>query len=300
MNKASFLIIGGTEKAGTTSMYQYLAAHPQVRASRRKETDYFRSAPPHAISDYLTLFNDGATTKAMYMEASPGYLSESEIAAPAMSALIPDSKLLFILRNPIERLLSGFEFHKSRFHIPESMTFDNYIDLCMRFERNEISQEQTGLKLWHLKVPDAGKYGRHLADFMTRFPCGQIKVTALEDLQKDPFAYVTDVCQWAGLDASFFNDFEFFRANVTFKPRRRWLQKVGLAVNSTFEPVFNRYPMLKHCLLTAYKRVNGAQVEKPAMSPRTREILREYYAGDLRLLTDLLGDGGVMVARWAK
>ena len=38
----SHLIIAGTEKAGTSSVYQYLAAHPGVVASTRKETDYFR------------------------------------------------------------------------------------------------------------------------------------------------------------------------------------------------------------------------------------------------------------------
>ncbi|HSQ38521.1 MAG TPA: sulfotransferase, partial [Anaerolineales bacterium] len=129
--------MAGTEKSGTTSVYQYLGAHPDVAPSGRKETDYFRSPSPHSQSAYEALF-PGAEPGMLRMEASPGYLAESHLAAPAIASLIPDAKLLFILRDPIDRLLSSFEFHKSRFFIPEDLSFDAYIDLCARFERGEI------------------------------------------------------------------------------------------------------------------------------------------------------------------
>lgn len=298
MDSKRFLIIGGTEKSGTTSVYQYLAAHPAVSASIRKETDYFRSALPHTLDAYLALFGGETVAAPTYMEASPGYLAQSKIAAPAIRKLIPQAKLLFILREPIARLLSGFEFHKSRFHIPEQMLFDEYIDLCMRFERDEISVKESGLKLWHLQVPEAGRYGAHLSDFFEHFPAEQIRVTSFEQLQEDPLGYVEGVCAWAGLDATSFQDFEFSRANVTFRPRSRLVQRVGLAANDVLEPLFNRYPSIKRNLLGVYKRLNGTRILRPEMSDQTRRLLESYYRDDLALLSDLVNDDGAMTKRW--
>lgn len=274
------LILAGTEKSGTTSVYLYLNAHPQVAGSARKETDYFRSPPPHSLADYAALF-PGAQPGQTWMEASPGYLAESAVAAPAMAALVPGARLLFILRDPVDRLLSGFVFHKSRFHIPESMHFDDYIARCMAFERGEIGLAEAGLKSWHLRVPEAGRYARHLRDFYQHFPREQIRVTTLEALQADPRAYMQSLCEWAGLAAGFYADFDFVRANVTFTPRRAWLQRLGLGVNARLEPFFNRYPAVKQRLLKAYKRLNGRQETKPAMSAETAALLVDYYAADV-------------------
>lgn len=286
--KPGYLIIAGTEKSGTTSVYQYLNAHPQVAGSARKETDFFRRPPPHSLADYEAMFPDAAPGL-VRMEASPGYLAESHLAAPAMAALVPEARALFILRDPIDRLLSSFEFHKSRFFVPTDMSFDDYVDLCLRFERGEVSADNAGLKKWFLMVPDAGRYARHLRDYEAILPRRQIKVTTLEALQRDPRAFMYGVCDWAGLDGGFYRDFEFVRANVTFSPRRAWLQRLGLWLNEALEPFFNRHPLVKQRLLAWYKQVNGRQVEKSRMSAATAECLVEYYRDDVRELVDRFG-----------
>lgn len=281
--KPSYLILAGTEKSGTTSVYQYLAAHPGVAASARKETDYFRSPPPHALADYEALFPDAAPGLTR-MEASPGYLAESHLAAPAVAALVSDAKLLFILRDPIDRLLSSFEFHKSRFFIPQAMSFDAYVDLCMRYERGEVGAAEAGLGDWFLRVPDAGRYAKHLQDYETRFAGGQLKVMTLDRLQRDARGFMRSVCDWAGLDASFYDGYDFVRANVTFSPRRAWLQRVGLWMNDALEPFFNRHPEVKQRLLAWYKRLNGKPAEKPRMAPATACLLLDYYRDDVDAL----------------
>lgn len=296
---ASHLILAGTEKSGTTSVYLYLNAHPQVAGSARKETDYFRGPGPHRLADYEALF-PGAEPGQVRMEASPGYLAESQVAAPAIAALIPEARLLFILRDPIDRLLSGFVFHKSRFHIPESMSFDDYIALCMRFEGGEIGVAEAGLKEWHLRVPEAGRYARHLRDFYGRFPREQIKVMTLDALRADPPAFMAEVCAWCGLDAVFYETFDFIRANVTFTPRRAWLQRFGLRVNGLMEPFFNRHPAVKQRLLEVYKRINGKGEDKPAMSVATAQLLVDYYEADVAELLQVAGPGAAAARGWLR
>lgn len=296
---AAYVILAGTEKSGTTSVYHYLNAHPQVAGSARKETDYFRKPPPYRLAEYNALFPN-ARFDQIRMEASPGYLAESSIAAPAIAELLPEAKLLFILRDPIERLLSSFVFHKSRFHIPKSMSFDDYIALCMLFERGEIGQTEARLKTWHLRVPDAGRYAKHLRDFYQHFPRRQIKVMPLEILQSDPHAFMVELCEWAELDAGVYRDFSFTRANVTFSPRHAWLQRLGLSVNSLMEPFFNRYPTIKRALLAWYKRINERQEERPYMSVSTAVLLVDYYKEDIAELIDTVGNRCAFARDWLR
>jgi len=292
-----YLILAGTEKSGTTSVYQYLAAHPDVVASARKETDYFRSPPPHARAAYETLF-PGAAPGLLRMEASPGYLAESHLAAHAIATLIPDAKLLFILRNPIDRLLSSFEFHKSRFLIPRELSFDAYVTLCMRFEHREIAPAEAGLGEWFLRVPDAGRYAKHLQDYEAHFSREQLKVMTLDRLQRDARNFMRAICKWAELDDDFYNGFDFVRANVTFSPRRAWLQRAGLRVNDALEPFFNRHPAAKQRLLRWYKRINGKPAEKPHMSPATTRLLLDYYGGDIDALIEHFAEDVAEARGW--
>lgn len=87
-----FLIVGGAEKAGTTSLYRYLAAHPEVCASLSKETDYFRRANPDR-NQYLEQFPPIADGQRLRLESSPGYLAEAEVVAPAIARVVPDAML---------------------------------------------------------------------------------------------------------------------------------------------------------------------------------------------------------------
>ena len=294
-----YLIVAGTEKAGTTSVYHYLNSHPDVVGSIRKETDFFRTTSPHALADYhahFPLAEPGATL----MEASPGYLSESKCVAPAIAHLLPEARLLFILREPLERLLSGFLFHKSRFHIPESLGFDEYIDLCLSFERGDISEEDAGLKAWHLSVVSAGRYAHNLRNFYECFPREQIKVMTTHRLQKDSRGFMRDVCSWAELNPDVYERFSFVRSNAGFQPKRAWMQRAGLRLNRGLEPLFNRHPKIKLLMLNAYKRLNGREDPKPTVSPRTTAALVEYYASDLADLQQMVGTELAEVEHWLR
>jgi len=115
-------LIAGTEKAGTTSVFVYLSQHPQVCASSRKETDFFRNEfsgdRQRDEAAYAGYFRKCTADQHILMEASPAYLGEADIVAPRIHALLPDAKLLFILREPIARLYSAYNFYVARLSIP--------------------------------------------------------------------------------------------------------------------------------------------------------------------------------------
>ena len=110
MAMPDFMIIG-TQRGGTTSLYNYLLAHPQIVAATKKEIHFFdkkfqrgipwyRAQFPSLIQSDMgeTIGRQGVITG----EASPYYLFHPH--APARAALVvPKTKLIVLLRNPVDR-----------------------------------------------------------------------------------------------------------------------------------------------------------------------------------------------------
>ena len=96
MNHPNFFIIGAP-KSGTTSLYNYLSEHPNVFMSKIKGPHYFASRIK-TKKEYLDLFKDAKKQHICIGEASVLYL-------PTLTDY-PDSKLIIILRNPVDVIQS--------------------------------------------------------------------------------------------------------------------------------------------------------------------------------------------------
>ena len=119
----NFLVIGAA-KAGTTSVYEYLKQHPQIWMSPLKETnffalegetlnfrgpgdqDYINRFSITKIEDYLNLFQ-GVSNQVAIGEVSPLYLYSLK-APERIRHYTPDTKIIIILRNPVDRAYSSF------------------------------------------------------------------------------------------------------------------------------------------------------------------------------------------------
>lgn len=118
----NFIIIGAG-RSGTTSLYNYLGQHPDVFMSPVKKTGFFawRGEPPdytkgmvdlaraysiRNLDEYTALFADAGAAKAIG-EATPRYLFVRNTAARIL-AVLPDARLVVVLRNPIKRAFASY------------------------------------------------------------------------------------------------------------------------------------------------------------------------------------------------
>src|SRR5262245_41423321 len=126
-----FLIIGGASKAGTTSVFDYLAKHPQICPSRAKETRFFLDEDYPQPSEkryyrdgpeaYLSFFaKNGGREADWRLEATPDYLY-SPNTPRLIRQTLPNVQFIFILREPCSRLLSWYRFGQARNFIPLRM-----------------------------------------------------------------------------------------------------------------------------------------------------------------------------------
>jgi len=132
LRQIPFLIIGGTQRAGTTTLYKYLSDHPNVCASSIKETRFFldKDYPlPSAdrfngtnLDAYGKFFAHCTDLTKIRVEATPDYLYSD--TALKIADLLPRAKMIFILRDQVERMVSWYKYAIQRGLLEESISFE--------------------------------------------------------------------------------------------------------------------------------------------------------------------------------
>lgn len=102
----TFLVIGAM-KAGTSSLHRYLHSHPEIGMSTTKETDFFLPDEPeeHDLAWYRAMFDAGNPVRG---ETSPNYTKRHLFPGvpTRVHALVPDARLVYVVRDPVERAVS--------------------------------------------------------------------------------------------------------------------------------------------------------------------------------------------------
>ena len=164
-NQYQHFIIGGTIKAATSSLFNYISAHPQVCGSRVKETWFFSMDYSGDLEgdykQYASYFSPTAENTILF-EASPDYLAYKENVAPRIKQVLPDVKLLFVLRNPVARLYSYFNFAKGGLQLPQDMSFEKFVEYCEQYNDGQTAAAESGIAIKHLRAMEIGNYGRYL------------------------------------------------------------------------------------------------------------------------------------------
>ena len=106
----TFIIIGA-QKCGTTSLHTYLGLHPEIGVSREKELNFFLRPDGERDLDWYRSWFD--PSKPVRGEASPGYTNHPlRPGVPErMHAVVPDARLIFVVRDPLKRALSQYRHY---------------------------------------------------------------------------------------------------------------------------------------------------------------------------------------------
>lgn len=193
-----FLILG-TQKGGTSSLYHYLATHPQVLPAVEKEIDFWGWNYTRGIDWYLAHFSPiPSDSQKITGEATPQYLEYTH-AATQISQYFPDIKFLILLRNPADRTISQYyhwvgEGSETR---PLSEVVDAEIELLLQQPEDVIGNKA----YWDLPIKYLGRsiYIEFLRCWMQVFSRDQFLIVRSEDFFQNPDAMLQEVCRFLGL-----------------------------------------------------------------------------------------------------
>jgi hypothetical protein len=288
-------IIAGVNKAGTTSLFVSLSEHPDVSPSAIKETGYFlaprwgEALPPRA-----TWEGSFTTPGALRLEATPSYFYGGAAVAKAMCDVVTDPHVLLVLREPVARAISFFEYQKVRLRFPAELTIEEYLEQADALG-DEVGREPSTEK--YMAVP-GGRYADWLPDWWDVMGRERVRIVWFDDLVTDGAAAVGAVATWLGLDAARLPDAGLRSENRTTAFSNATLQHVALTFNDKSERWLRRAPRFKRTLRSLYFRLNGRSDATPTVSAAVRADLAARFSEPNARLAALVDDAGLARPAW--
>jgi hypothetical protein len=197
----------GAPRAATTWLHKRLSPHPQVFLPKRKEIHfydeprdddipdrdelrwresfYFDVVRPAHLRWYWRQFRDAGDRLAG--DITPLYSTLSQERIRQIRAQIPGLKIIYILRNPVERAWSGLR--KSVWYQKGS----DYLD--------SMSGDWLLLQVTHPDVLLRGDYPRAIVNWESVYPAGRFLYLFHDDVESDPGGVLRQVCDFLGISS---------------------------------------------------------------------------------------------------
>lgn len=292
------LLVAGVTKSGTTSLFAYLAQHPQICAASEKDINYFsplrRGEPieqPLSMHDRYFAHCRGEPHR---LDASPDYFNGGPAVVHAVQEHYPKVKVVMILRDPVARLWSAFRYRKSIGRLDEATSFDAFLDACV--ESYRLGRHTTPEYEHHRTLPEA-RYAEHLAGWFDAFG-DDVRIVFSEDVAARPAEIVADLCAWLGIEVGSAASIEYAPHNVTIAARSRLVEVLARQVNNRADALFRRLPHLEAGLRHLYLRLNAA-TDPERMSDAQRARVEDFYRdANIRLLEQLRERGYDRFPTW--
>ncbi|MCF8318714.1 MAG: sulfotransferase domain-containing protein [Sphingobacteriaceae bacterium] len=289
----SHLIIAGTTKSATSSIFFYLSKHPEVNPSFYKETRFFleESYPlyrPYAYSDkladYLKLFTSKQDSL-ITMEATPDYLYSTDTPQKIHQMLGNAVKIIFILRNPTERMVSWYRFAKQMNEIGD-ISFEEFLKIQ--------TSDNTGKQ--HQRVLIQGNYSNYLANWFTYFTNKQVKIIFFDELKDHEKDVLISVANFLEINPAYFENYDFQKINQTQEIKLNFWHKLftlyrnqkkkirKYSYDSKIQPILSK---LNYWVESFYFKANKKQSSE-VIGQKEYQFLKTYYQADKIKLEILL------------
>jgi Sulfotransferase domain len=265
------LVIIGAMKGGTTSLHKYLSYHPQIAMSDFKELDFFieQFNWQHGLDWYRANFTTAADVRG---EASPNYTKCHLFTGvpERMSRILPEAKLIYLVRDPIKRAISHYIHAVARGR--ENRSLDDAL-ICDR-ENNYIN---TSL------------YFMQIERYLQYYSPEQILLVTQESLATDRLNTLQTVFRFLNVDSEF-QDPRFSQASHESASKK--------------QPTPLRLKLLQvpggRLISKAISLVNpdsiGTAIAKPKLSSTSHQHLTELFHDDLQKLRQFTGQS---FANWS-
>ena len=282
-----FIIIGGIHKAGTTSLFTHLARHPEVNFSKVKETHYFSShlKIPNKYYDsridhqkFSDFFDKNDFKNNLFLEASPEYLYSGDKTIHKIKKEIGDKvKLIFILRNPADKIFSEFNHKKSALKLSSSITFDEY--------KKDITLEDEN-------------YHQHLLKWYENFDEQNIKIIFFDNLKNDALEVFRDISFFLDINPIFFKEEDLTIENKTTNFRNKTLHKIAIFFNINFEFFLKKNFFIKKIIRNIYRKINSKNNKKTINQSSYNDLNEKLIPCNKKLRKLLLLKGYKKLPEW--
>jgi hypothetical protein len=284
------LFIVGAMKAGTTALYEYLRAHPQVFMCVPKEPLYFGSDLKPRFrrmteAEYLDLFK-AARPDQRAGEATPLYLSSTS-AAQEIAAFAPDARIIIMLRNPVDVMHA--QHGQVLFNDSEDIA-DFAAALAAEPERKRGERiPKTATRAAALHYRELVDFVPQVHRFLAAFDRSQVHFVVFDDFVADTAAEYRRVLEFIGVDPDVKVDFTV--RNPSQAARSRVVQRLLFSPPRPLRWLYGRMRRLPfaHRVRDLIQHANSRRVERRRIDPDLRAALTAEFAPQVAELGEIIG-----------
>ncbi len=287
MTRSPNFFIIGAPKAGTTSMHIALSKHPSVFMSSFKEPHYFANDLQHPgyIRDskkYLELFRDATDANKIIGESSVYYAS-SECAIANIAKKIPDAKLLFMLRNPIE-LAQSLHAQKIWSGTEDILDFETAWNTQQARSQGHQIPRCCTIPM-HLQYGETCKIGRQLNNILSVFPKEQVHTIYMEDLRHNVEQELTDLQTFLDIPPE---SLTLIHHNQNKRPKSLLIHTLTRRIVRSMNSIRTKLPLIPSTRLgPLILKLNKQIAVRKKISVNMQNDLKSYFTDDISLLASL-------------
>lgn len=289
-NLPDFLVVG-TGKAGTTSLHHYFDAHPQVLVpSRVKETLFFQIVTnPNreqlafntkaitTFEEYLNQFDEAAEGQ-VCGEVCPSYMFFHDHTIPNIQLYHPrweELKILFVLREPVDKVLSHYHFVTNTLGIEDSS-----LESALELEGSRTGRDDILADLLYVR---GASYYKQVRAFVDVFP--RVEVVFFEQMKRDLAGFMESIYDFLGVDRIPPDN----NGHIHNRSSRRRIPKSTLSkwIRSGIRATVP--PMIRGRISSRIRQsVLDRLFHSETISDETRARLKETFREDVRRLEQLI------------
>jgi len=292
------LIVAGGYRCGTTSLFSYLADHPEIAPSLIKEPAFFfslriqqnPSAYPqgHEVWAYRSMFRKKGAR--VLLEGTSNYLNDPGCAARIARAL-PGARAVLLLREPVARLVSWYRFLRLQNQLEPQLSFEDWI-------RRQLADERPAdQRPYPMQATEHCRYSAYVGEYLRVLGRERVLVLWFDELKADPRAVTQRVCAFAGIEPGYYDAYDFARENESMKITRPRLFAAYRRLHRRFFRLLQPWPRLQHELKVQLFGIVEPRIlplftgpaDPVPVPPALQRELRDYFRSDLAPLRAVTG-----------
>ena len=255
-------------------LYEVFRAHPQICMSRVKETCFFDREFERGLDWYASQFQHCTHVKAIGEVSNSYFFGES--VPMRIKDTVPGVKIITVLRDPVERMLSQLTYRQRRSRsIPAYMTLDEALD----YDETLI---------------ESNCYARYLRRFYAVFPRQQMFVGFYQDLSDAPATFVQRLFAFLNVDASFVPDVVFAKVNKSVRTRSAFMARPAFVLARVLrgQRMFAVLSWAKRSMVVRYLLFSGdraAKLDRAHIDDAVRMRIMKHFRPEILELEELTG-----------
>ncbi len=289
--KPNFFVVGAP-KSGTTSLYFYLKSHPRIFLPRRKELLFFcddlHFTFPLLNERQFLEYYSGVTNQTAIGEVSVWNLYSAN-AARNISQFNPDSRIIIMLRNPVDMLHALHSNHV--FNSNETIAdFEQALNAEVDRKAGRQISPVIRCPVEGLFYSEVASYAQQVQRYYRFFGKEKVLVILFDDFINSTKEAYNDILRFLEIEDRYTTEFKIYNANKTIKSR--FLKHVTINppqwLKATGKVLFPHQSKKRDQLMQLLWKINTKQADKPVIKEDLRLKLSNRFRTEIHDLSKVI------------